>query len=333
MSSPKLITVYGSTGSQGGSVVSSLLQNKDKSFALRGITRNPDSEKAKALTSQGVEVVKADGFIKEQVTEAFRGSWGVFINTNSDDPALNQPGGLGETDLGKILVDAAAESGVRHFVYSGMESASKITNGAVPNKAFEEKHDIGEYAKSKGVFETVNIVSPGWYMENHLVEEVAPAMGGFPFATDEEGYLTLHVPRWGGNEEIPFISIIEDFGDLVHGVFLAPEKYNGRLVQGISDSRTADHLVSSFQKATRQKARFVPIEDWKTMETYGVSAFETVKYMFGFCQHSGGLYYGVPNDVVTAGELKARAAGAKGMSGNDSKLTTLESFISKYFAA
>ncbi|KAH7148454.1 hypothetical protein EDB81DRAFT_463608 [Dactylonectria macrodidyma] len=333
MSSPKLITVYGATGSQGGSVVSSLLQNKDKSFALRGITRNSDSEKAKALASQGVEVIQADGFVKEQVIEAFRGSWGVFVNTNSDDPTLNQPGGLSETDLGKILVDAAVEAGVRHFVYSGMESASKITNGAVPNKAFEDKHEVGEFAKSKDVFETVNIVSPGWYMENHLVEEVAPAMGGFPFVTDEEGYLTLHVPRWGGNEEIPFISIIEDYGDLVHGVFLAPEKYSGRLVQGISDSRTADHLVSGFQKATGQKARFVPIEDWKTMETYGVGAFETVKNMFGFCQHSGGLYYGVPNDVVTAGELKARAAEAKGVSGNEVKLTTLEAFIAKYLAA
>lgn len=50
---------------------------------------------------------------------------------------MNQPEGPSETDLGKILVDAAVEAGVRHFVYSGMESASKITKGAVPNKAFE----------------------------------------------------------------------------------------------------------------------------------------------------------------------------------------------------
>ncbi|KAK7397518.1 hypothetical protein QQX98_013113 [Neonectria punicea] len=333
MSSSKVITVYGATGTQGGSVVNSLLQNKDKTFSVRGITRNPESGKAKALASQGVEVVKADGFVKEQVAEAFRGSWGVFVNTNSDDPTLNQPGGLSETDLGKILVDAAAEVGVRHFVYSGMESASKITSGAVPNKAFEDKHDVGEYAKSKGVFETVNIVSPGWYMENHLIEEMAPIMGGFPFVADEEGYLTLHVPRWGGNEEIPFVSIIEDYGDLVHGVFLAPKKYNGRLVQGISSSATAEQFVSDFQKVTDQKARFVPVEDWKAMETYGMAALETVKYMFGFCQHSGGLYYGVPNDVVTSGELKSRAAEAKGQSGDQAKLTSLESFIAKYFAA
>ncbi|KAI8725404.1 NmrA domain-containing protein [Fusarium sp. LHS14.1] len=332
MSSPQLITVYGATGAQGGSVVQSLLQNKFQAFKIRGITRNPDSDKAKALKEQGVEVVKADGLVKEEVVEAFKDSWGVFVNTNSDDPAVNQPGGPSETDLGKSIVDAAAEAGVRHFVYSGMASASEITGGAVPNKAFEEKHAIGEYAKSKGVFETVNIVSPGWYMENHLVEEVAPVLGGFPFVPDEEGYLTLHIPRWGGNDEIPFISIGDDYGDLVHGIFLDPSKHNGRLTQGISSSSKPEQLVSEFEKLTGKKARFVPIEDWKTMETYGVEAFETVKYMFGFCQYSGGLYYGVPNDVVTTGELKAKAAEAKGESGDNAKLMTLERFLGKYFA-
>lgn len=69
------------------------------------------------------------------------------------------------------------------------------------------------------------------------------------------------------------------------------------------------------------------------METYGERPFETVKYMFGFCQHSGGLYYGVPNDLVTAGELKASAAEAKGESGDADKLTTLERFVTKYFAS
>lgn len=91
MSSQKLITVYGATGNQGGSVIASLLQNKTSGFSLRGITRNVESEKAKALAEQGVEVVKADGFVKEQVIEAFRGSWGVFVNTNSDDPVSTLP--------------------------------------------------------------------------------------------------------------------------------------------------------------------------------------------------------------------------------------------------
>lgn len=90
MSSPQLITVFGALGAQGGSVVQSLLQNKAKTFEIRGITRNPDSEKAKALASQGVEVVRADGLVKNEVVEAFKDSWGVFVNTNSDDPVSHR---------------------------------------------------------------------------------------------------------------------------------------------------------------------------------------------------------------------------------------------------
>ncbi|KAM0347765.1 hypothetical protein ACHAPU_004781 [Fusarium lateritium] len=331
--SPQLITIFGALGIQGGSVVHSLLQNKSQSFKIRGITRNPDSEKAKALAGQGVEIIKADGLVKEEVVRAFKDSWGVFINTNSDDPSVTQLGGPSEFDMGKILVDAAAEAGVRHFVYSGLASASKVTGGVVPNIAFDMKSAVSEYAKNKGVFETVNIVSPGWYLENHLVEEFAPVLGGFPYSADGEGYLTLHIPHWGGNDEIPFIAIGDDYGDIVHGVFLNPEKYNGRLVHGVSASQTAERFVSDFEKVTGKKARFVPIEDWKAMETYGEQSFETVKRMFGFCQHSGGLYYGVPNDLSSARDLKARAAEAKGESGDTGRLMTLKGFWKKYFSS
>lgn len=91
MTSNRLITVYGATGCQGGSVIASVLQNKASGFAIRGITRNPESAKALDLRTKGVEVVKANGFAKSQVIEAFRGSWAVFINTNSDDPVSLNP--------------------------------------------------------------------------------------------------------------------------------------------------------------------------------------------------------------------------------------------------
>ena len=54
----RLIVVVGTTGGQGGSVVSSFLT--DPQWRIRGITRNLDSDKAKSLIAQGVEMVKAD---------------------------------------------------------------------------------------------------------------------------------------------------------------------------------------------------------------------------------------------------------------------------------
>lgn len=110
-----------------------------------------------------------------------------------------------------------------------------------------EKYLVGEYAKSKN-FDSVTIVSAGWYMENLMREGMARIVGGFALYPDEEGYLSFQSPRWGGSEEIPFVAIADDYGDFVHGVFLDPNKYHQKFIQGFSQSATATQLVETFQK-------------------------------------------------------------------------------------
>ena len=56
----KIITVFGATGLQGGGLVRSILNDPNSEFAVRAVTRNPDSDKAKALAKLGAELVKAD---------------------------------------------------------------------------------------------------------------------------------------------------------------------------------------------------------------------------------------------------------------------------------
>ena len=85
------------------------------------------------------------------------------------------------------------------------------------------------------------------YMENFLLAELAPVFGGFPTVPGDDGVISYVHPCWGGNEEQPMISIGADYGDLVHGVLLDPAKYNGRLIQGISESRSAEAIAKDFQ--------------------------------------------------------------------------------------
>lgn len=82
-SSAKIITVFGATGKQGGSVARSLLQSPG--FRVRAVTRNPGSEASQDLASLGAEVVRANGFCGDEVRAAFQGSWGAFVNLNSGD--------------------------------------------------------------------------------------------------------------------------------------------------------------------------------------------------------------------------------------------------------
>ena len=82
--------------------------------------------------------MKADGWNKESMVAAFKGSWGAFVNTNSDDPVFEDPQFTKtEIDLGKLIVDAAIEASVEVFIYSGFNSAKEITMGKVANPAFD----------------------------------------------------------------------------------------------------------------------------------------------------------------------------------------------------
>ncbi|EFZ01864.1 NmrA-like family protein [Metarhizium robertsii] len=330
--SRKIITVYGATGNQGGSVVNSLLENKSGDFKIRGITRNPDSKKAKALAARGVEIVKADGLRRDQMLAAFQGTWAVFLNTNSVDPALHQPGGITESDHGKEVVDAAFEAGAEVLIYSGSASPAEITNGSITSAGMDEKYIVAEYAKAKGFKSAVN-VGTGWYMENHFNPEVAVLLGGLPYTEDEDGYLTLAMPNWGGDNTIPFVSIGDDYGDIVHGVLLDPETYNGQFVQGFSELATPEELVAAVQKASGKKSRFNEVKDWTTIETHGEPEIETVKNLFGFVQYTGGQFFGVPSDVAQSKKLKAAATTAKGRPASDGKLTTVEQFAKKALSA
>jgi hypothetical protein len=55
--------------------------------------------------------------------------------------------------------------------------------------------------------------------------------------------------------------------------------------------------------------------------------------MFGFCQESGGRYYGVESEAGTAAELKKKASEAKGKAGADEKLLTLGAFFEREFGS
>lgn len=56
MSTKKLVTVFGATGAQGGSVCRSLLS--DGQFAVRALTRDPRAPKTAWLAVAGAELVQ-----------------------------------------------------------------------------------------------------------------------------------------------------------------------------------------------------------------------------------------------------------------------------------
>jgi uncharacterized protein YbjT (DUF2867 family) len=132
-----LIAVVGATGNQGGSVVRSLLQNP--AFKVRAITRNPNSDASQALRLSGAEVVQANGFSLDEMSAAFAGVWGAFINLNSNNKAFLDPDGPTELDMGKTIIDAACLADVQHVIFSSGPPCTEMTSGKVSLKAMDSE--------------------------------------------------------------------------------------------------------------------------------------------------------------------------------------------------
>lgn len=96
------------------------------------------------------------------------------------------------------------------------------------------------------------LASPGSYFENFTNQDMAPVFGGFPFIPSEDGTLVWRSPKWGGKEDVPHIAITDDFGDIVHGIFLNPEQWSGKLVQGVSDIRSFEEVMNDFNRGMYQ---------------------------------------------------------------------------------
>lgn len=147
MSSKLIITVFGSTGNQGGSVLDIVLARPDlaERYTLRGITRDPSSPKSQALAAKGVEMVKADANDLESLKSAIAGSYGVFGVTDFWSLLDKQK----EIQQGKNIFEAVKSQGVKHLVWSSLPYADKLTGGVLKNvDHFDGKAMVEEFIEA-----------------------------------------------------------------------------------------------------------------------------------------------------------------------------------------
>src|SRR5579862_2342511 len=155
MANDRTILVTGVTGQQGGAVAQAL---RGTGFHLRGLTRKPDSERAVAMSRNGVEIVKGDLDDEGTLRRALAGAWGVFGVQNAGEAGVER-----EEAQGKRLAKLAREAGVEHFVYTSVGSADKRTG--VPH--FDNKWRVEETMRGLG-FPSHAILRPVFFMENLL---------------------------------------------------------------------------------------------------------------------------------------------------------------------
>jgi uncharacterized protein YbjT (DUF2867 family) len=100
----RTIVLTGATGLQGGAVARRLLSD---GWLVGALTRNPNSDKARALTAQGAELVQGDMEQPDTLFPIFERAYGVYSVQN---PVLS--GVEGEIQQGKNVAEAAKKAAV-----------------------------------------------------------------------------------------------------------------------------------------------------------------------------------------------------------------------------
>jgi len=152
--SNRTILITGATGQQGGATARALA---GKGFTLRAMTRNPDSDAAKALAAAtGAELVKGELDDAASLKAALAGAWGAYAVQNTWTAGVD-----GEEAQGKRLATAAREAGVEHYVYASVASADRKTG--IPH--FDNKSRVEDLIRGLG-FPSYAIIRPVFFMEN-----------------------------------------------------------------------------------------------------------------------------------------------------------------------
>lgn len=267
----KTVLVVGATGNQGGVTIDHLLDAEEK-FAVRGLTRTPDSEAAQALAERGVDVRRGDLDDKATLRTAIDGVDAVVIVTN-----IWTAGFEGAVRQGKNIADAAVEAGVSHVVFSGAGYHDRDLGIA----ALEPAGDVEQYIRSLDVSAT--FLRPVWFMHN-----LEPA-----FEDILDGTLALPI-----EEEVTLRMIdVDDVGRATTRVLAGPNEFAGEGFDLAGDGHTLSEMARILSEVTGTDVQpaSVPIEDakeemgdamaelfqWFNDEGYSVD-IEQMERRFGF---------------------------------------------------
>jgi uncharacterized protein YbjT (DUF2867 family) len=228
------ILVTGATGRQGGATARHLLA---QGFSVSALTRNPDKAQAHLLARKGAEIIAGNMDDRSSLDKALKGMDGVFGVQN-----FWEHGEEGEIREGRMLIDAAKDAGIKHFVYTSVASADRDTGLA----HFESKRLIEEHLKSSGVPYT--ILRPVFFMDN--------------FDANREqilnGVLRMALPA---DHKLQMIAA-DDVGAFASLAFTDPDAMLGKTLEIAGAELSPAQAAELFSEALGREVRFeeIPLE-------------------------------------------------------------------------
>ncbi|RYP58787.1 hypothetical protein DL769_008804 [Monosporascus sp. CRB-8-3] len=295
-----LIVVTGATGIQGGSVARTLA--KDQAYKVRGLTRNPTSDKAKELAALGIEVVQADLEDPKTLPKAFEGAEYIFCTT--DFWAIAPKDGIEaaerrETNQFVNVATVANElPALKHLVLSTMPNCDKISGGKFPCPHWDAKARGGEYVREKlpKLAAKTTEVWMGWYLDN-LVN--SPIMAPQPF---NGAYIFPQPSKPDGI--VPVAGIVSvNTGLAVQAIFAQPQKTFGKYVPVLTDLISWVEVTEGWSKATGKTAVYAELPDSEIAKLYGPVFGAEFASQLRFSEQYPDWYSYKPQETISLKEL------------------------------
>ncbi len=275
MSEKKIISVVGATGAQGGGLVRAIMKDPNSGFTARALTRDVNSDKAKALAALGAEMVTADVDDFESLKRAFEGADAAFCVTFFWDHFSPKK----ELDEIGNLARAAKEAGLKHVIWSTLEDTRQwvpLSDDRMPT--LMEKYKVPHFdAKGEGnhLFTDLGVPTTfllaSFYWENLIYFGMGPKKGA-------DGKLAITYPM--GDKKLPGIAA-EDIGKCAFGIFKQGDAFIGRTVGIAGEHLRGDEMAAALSNALGKEVAYndVPPEVFRS---FGFPGAEDLGNMFQF---------------------------------------------------
>jgi uncharacterized protein YbjT (DUF2867 family) len=235
------ILVVGATGNQGGAVVDHLLSGDYGTHELYGLTRTLHDQRVQRLAARGVHMVEGDLTDRARLEALVQGVDAVFGVTTPFERGVDA-----EREQGFALVEACANAGVSHLVFSSVAGADRETG--IPH--FESKFAIERRLRESDVSATV--LRPVYFVQNFE----------YGLAADIRDERRLEMPlREGVSLDLLDVS---DLGRYAAAAFDDPARFAGETIALAGDSRTLDSMAEVFSDFLGQAVTPIHLR----METY-----------------------------------------------------------------
>jgi uncharacterized protein YbjT (DUF2867 family) len=279
----KIIAVAGATGAQGGGLARSILAEPDSDFAVRALTRDPGSEKARRLVELGAEVVAADVDDPETLERAFDGAYGAFCITFFWEHFSPEK----EFLQASHLAHAAKEAGVEHAIWSTLEDTRRhvtLDDNRMPTlmgkyKAphMDAKGEADELFRQLGVPTTFLLTS--FYWDNMIHFGMGPKQG-------PNGDLAITLPM--GDKKLPGIAA-EDIGKCAYGIFRKGKELIGQRVGVAGEHLSGAEMAAALSKALGTEVQYNSVSP-DVYRSFPFPAAEDLGNMFQFKRDFNQMY-------------------------------------------